>query len=658
MPDRNAPRAKVRSAERCATGPGSGIGTFSARAGAVLALHIGLVASLVLIPLFIGALLLRVRAVLSARERTRGAARQLEQRYGAEQGSRLVRGVLRVGGALPHGGGATSLWSSTSRLTHRDLFSRGRARARELSLQTTEGKVVLEGEVEVLSGSTARFDGSRYPGATRRAFSVVHTVRDGDLVTVLGAPKEAGCPPGSMKLGPTGDGDALALAAARSRVQVSFGGYVRHAAMVPLLIVGLVPLYTLADDLEELDCAASCSRTGDCSVGSTLVTRGFVGAARAAIDGRHLECVAALEQSCRISTDCTNFGLCSRVRGHCTAIEREDCLGTQACVDLGACSPKDGFCQVLETGDCRHLATCTELGHCLPRDGACRGVDDASCEASTLCRRSGRCHQSDGGCVAASDGDCRGSEECLTRGRCVSFNGACIGEDRERLGTGDRPKTDRECEDDPQCGWLRLCRASPSGHCESDAPTCAASRACTRWGNCVEDQQLWGCHAEAKSCAASELCAGKKDCRPRDGICTVSCAQTAECRNEGRCTDDRRDSCVAATDADCRGSAACKIRGRCTANRGWCEVGSDADCAGSAECRGSGACTKVFRSCERSQRDCASTPGCRLRGECALESGRCVVESDRDCEKSELCARNGWCRASVRPHLAHRVCGP
>ncbi|TNE50740.1 MAG: hypothetical protein EP343_07070 [Deltaproteobacteria bacterium] len=128
---------------------------------------------------------------------------------------------------------------------------------------------------------------------------------------------------------------------------------------------------------------------------------------------------------------------------------------------------------------------------------------------------------------------------------------------------------------------------------------------------------------------------------PGDGNCRLS----QSCRNMGLCSA-QDNQCVAATDADCKPSETCRLNGECTAQQGRCIATSDEDCRKSSQCQLSGRCLARKGLCVPITKGyCESQPACTQEGLCSLDLNRfqCAVQTNKDCERSELCTQNKQC---------------
>jgi len=70
----------------------------------------------------------------------------------------------------------------------------------------------------------------------------------------------------------------------------------------------------------------------------------------------------------------------------------------------------------------------------------------------------------------------------------------------------------------------------------------------------------------------------------------TDCASTPACQAYGNCTVTLKNTCTAASNADCRQSAVCQNDGLCTAVAGMCRAGSKAECQASTGCQTHGYC--------------------------------------------------------------------
>lgn len=656
--------------------------------GRMLWLHLlGVVLFVGLLPLAL-MLVLRVNAWRSARSR---ASTELARVRALP--TKTVTGTLRVEGALAleepqRSTGAVTIWSSARRFSFARPVFEGRERAAKLFVVAGAHRYELRGPVEVLAGSRVGFPGVRADALDRKAFVVRASLADGDEVIVAGvaaarsvdAAAEAASDDGAAAyrdrgdavLGPLPDaGVIFACATARPTTRAPLRALMRHFGVIPLALLGCVPLYAFASDYERTECKEACKSSGLCVVASNFETRALRDALDAAWRGRHVDCAALSDAPCAASEACRVYGRCTAQGGTCVATRGEDCRATVGCLDYGLCSPFEGRCSAVTEEDCRTAEGCLDSGRCVPLDGTCAGVTDESCASTTSCREYGNCSARGGSCVAATAKDCAETESCREYGRCSPERGSCavvtdadcrVADSCKERGLCSAEdgrcvaKTINDCRGSSRCAEQKECKPS-DGKCVEDAPTCRASLACSYWGQCDGDAF---CRAEAKAdCAKAEVCDGKTDCRPLAGSCATSCRETQACGFYGRCSDGPKETCVVGSDADCASSWHCQRLGFCSLHDGSCALRSDADCARTRGCKARGWCALDGGSCSIGS-PCDASAGCRLLGRCSPDSYkyRCEVKTDDDCKKSEVCAKYGWC-SPVLPSFHYKpLCGP
>jgi hypothetical protein len=127
---------------------------------------------------------------------------------------------------------------------------------------------------------------------------------------------------------------------------------------------------------------------------------------------------------------------------------------------------------------------------------------------------------------------------------------------------------------------------------------------------------LGGACKANQDCVSGHGCADDKTCQTYK---TIECRGRGDtCKREGLCTGEGK-RCMAADDADCKGSKVCAQEARCTAKIGSCVIGSAEDCKA--------LCTQF--------------------GRCTFKDNKCVAGSDDDCKASEACTKYGKCTASA-----------
>jgi len=130
-----------------------------------------------------------------------------------------------------------------------------------------------------------------------------------------------------------------------------------------------------------------------------------------------------------------------------------------------------------------------------------------------------------------------------------------------------------------------------------------------------------------------------------------------ECELHGLCKKCGHD-CVAYSNSDCTRSDACNSVGQCTMCQGKCVVASDDDCQKGSLCMSQGRCEAIHGKCEWSISGCKLWQACREGGYCTYfnNTGRygpsgyigCVIGSDADCEQSNDCKNNGYCKSNEK----------
>jgi len=132
---------------------------------------------------------------------------------------------------------------------------------------------------------------------------------------------------------------------------------VRHFSVVPLMLLGCVPLYTLLSDYSETECFEACKGSGWCTITSNLEITGWREALDRLRHGNHVQCAATSDAACRPSLGCQELGRCTASAGRCIASSADDCRQTTYCLTLGWCSPLDGGCGARTVEDCASADT-------------------------------------------------------------------------------------------------------------------------------------------------------------------------------------------------------------------------------------------------------------------------------------------------------------
>ena len=640
-----------------------------------MALHVAaLVLAMLMLPLA-AVVTMRVLPWLSALRRGARERKHVARLDG--QGSLVVKGTLHVEGPAAAPGralGALSVWSSGRRLWFRLPKIAERERAEKLTVVAGDKRYELRGAVEVLSGSRTTFSGGRARAWDERSYEVRTCLFDGDEVIVAGV--AAGATDGqryrergATVIEPSVDAQVIFVCAAgRPATVVPIKALARSMILVPMLLLGLGPLYRFVGDYSNTECAEACKSFGLCSVASNFQVRNWRIALEKAWDGDHVDCAATSDALCRASTACGELGSCKAVAGDCVAASTDDCRNTNGCLSSGMCSPKDGKCRALSEADCHYTQDCIDSGRCTPREGACLDATSESCAQTASCTEYGRCTAIEGSCRPTSD-DCERSRGCQEYGHCTAVDGRCQAagdadcsrttQCRERglcsLVDGDCvAKADQDCRESTRCGEARECKAH-QGACVPDAAKCRESAACAHWGRC-DGFDL--CDAGAKAdCRKATVCQGKLDCRPLDNGCASTCQETEGCRRSGRCALADKDLCAAESNANCQASRMCREIGFCTFVGNACALTSSVDCAQSNGCKSGGRCSFFEGRCVMASRDCQNTEDCKRLGRCTPAGYKCIVGS-ADCQTSEVCQKFGWCTPFRPPFSLDEQCGP
>ena len=139
-----------------------------------------------------------------------------------------------------------------------------------------------------------------------------------------------------------------------------------------------------------------------------------------------------------------------------------------------------------------------------------------------------------------------------------------------------------------------------------------------------------------------------------DGAPALDC--TDPCEVKGRC-QALDGQCVATTDSDCWNSLDCKLAALCSAAPdGTCKVMKDEDCKRGLQTSSQGhgkasGGTCVLDDCTKAY---AHRSACNRKGLCTPVKGKCIAETDADCEASQGCLFNGLCTAKQGVCIASR----
>ena len=220
---------------------------------------------------------------------------------------------------------------------------------------------------------------------------------------------------------------------------------------------------------------------------------------------------------------------------------------------------------------------------------------EARTQVGPRCRENGEC---DWLFHTTTDADCRAAPRaCMGSGRCYADGGRCVA-----LGEEDC-QVSASCVDKGYCALVggecrRRADVVTDGHCD--------------WQTWLQERGATKCRFEGERCEGAVQAACMKwkipeDTRPNRCLgfeCAPTCAETGACRVFGQCAPGEEGMCVA------------------------------------------------------TQEGCAASEACRTRGACSLRNGRCQPSLDgSDCQKSEVCARNGWCSPTAYENGADRYMG-
>jgi len=336
---------------------------------------------------------------------------------------------------------------------------------------------------------------------------------------------------------------------------------------------------------------------------------------------------------CSDRIDCVLGGVCHWDGGSCVGT-RETCTRSMKCMD-GVCEMSDDGTSCVPgdpprcsscLGDhcgahfltsqfgckvesCAYL--CATHGLCAEAAEGCKAKDNASCAQSARCRLHGECQvaaRSDGvTCVRRAWQDAWGSQLCRHYGvQCLTWG------DHEAVGaTLDAVKAGLiepfvPTAEAPVAG----CTQSPSiGSCPS-WELCAWAGACGWDGERCVPRDSWDC-LHSTNCLEKDWCWRVGDrCGVRtDGDCV-------------RCVDGDSNLVLPSTASVLQISATCASTGQ--ASGGRCQPTEPQHC----------------------------WLDCLTEGECSIMEGRCVAQSDADCQKSKACIERGNCTV----HKSSGVC--
>jgi hypothetical protein len=148
-------------------------------------------------------------------------------------------------------------------------------------------------------------------------------------------------------------------------------------------------------------------------------------------------------------------------------------------------------------------------------------------------------------------------------------------------------------------------------------------------------------------CALPGCSKGKCEACTKD----ADCAPGLTCHPQSRICKAPGNTAIECP-GDCGVSKQCQEGGLCTFRNGKCVVATDEDCRRSEVCTGHGRCNRrdfgAFGECVGvNPEDCRKSTFCRTLGQCKMDSRlrECRAASDDDCAKAETCTRDQKCKA-------------
>jgi|GEM_PF-1547884 len=382
-------------------------------------------------------------------------------------------------------------------------------------------------------------------------------------------------------------------------------------------------------------------------------------------------CIATSTADCKNSTNCKQFGYCTRQNNTCQIVTDQDCAKTTACKEQGVCRLKEGKCQVSQALDCENSLECKKLGACDLVGSKCGATKFSHCQTSEICYREGKCKLEGNQCVADSS-VCEKTFDCILKGLCqydpkskkCIFNGCgansipCTraGLCKEVTSSGTKScvaDSDKHCQESEDCKKQGLCKLSGT---KCGLTDCKGS-ACTVWGRCTPKRLSYLgatrdlCIADSQTaCTISKACTEQGFCKLKNSTCVPDsekdCFDSSQCKQSGICRF-QNGRCIRSRDVDCKASTDCKKKGLCaltsTIHGSICAPSKIDDCSKSEDCEGLGTCSFILGKpsrCVATAKSCEASQACRFDGWCTLSKERCVL---KDC-KGMSCTHHGRCK--------------
>jgi len=233
----------------------------------------------------------------------------------------------------------------------------------------------------------------------------------------------------------------------------------------------------------------------------------------------------------------------------------------------GKCSgAKQGGCVAASDAECQRARSARRAASARQERRVRRGHDE-DCKRSKLCTEGGLCSALEGACIdLKKDFQVACAKSCKVNGQCVQQKGKCVALSKYHCnGTGsDTPDPESPCQ---KSG---LCTIQGDKCLAASAEDCAKSAVCKHGLQCAAEGGK--CVATAEQCVKSELCTKQGQCTVVDGACTAASNATARSPSRAavRAVHGQGGKCIAATDADCRGSVQCQKLKWCKAIDGAC----------------------------------------------------------------------------------------
>lgn len=123
----------------------------------------------------------------------------------------------------------------------------------------------------------------------------------------------------------------------------------------------------------------------------------------------------------------------------------------------------------------------------------------------------------------------------------------------------------------------------------------------------------------------------------------MRCEDSTLCSSERKCAGYYGRTCEVASEEVCRNAEPCRVEGLCKFRDGRCVVGTDEDCRRADVCF-QGQCVAGEQMClAKRDVDCERAYVCEVFGMCSARGGLCVAASASHCAASRVCRYRGRC---------------